>query len=101
MLWHIVRFTFADDMSETHRDELEDQLRSLVDHIDELRFIRVARDLDDPSVTGLISGFDDADGLAVYADHPAHVPVAARLREASKDIARLDVVTDDPPDALA
>lgn len=62
--------------------------------------MRVARDLEDPSVTGLVSGFADAAALKVYADHPAHVPVATRLRALSSDIARLDIETDDSADVL-
>lgn len=101
MLWHIVRFTFAEDTDSTDREQLEEALRGLADAIGEVRLLRVARDVDDERVTGLITGFDDADALAAYREHPDHVPVVARARELCADITRLDVVTHDPVDALA
>jgi len=99
VLWHIVRFRFPADVDPAARADLEARLAGL-DAIDEVRFVRVGRDLDDPQVTGLLTGFADEAALAVYRDHPEHVPVVARARELCEDIVRLDVVTDDPPDAL-
>jgi len=84
VLWHIVRFRFPADVDPAARADLEARLAGL----------------DDPQVTGLLTGFADEAALAVYRDHPEHVPVVARARELCEDIVRLDVVTDDPPDAL-
>lgn len=99
MLWHIVRFRFPDDVDAGERARFEAELAGL-DIIDEVRLVRVARDLDDPQVTGLITGFDDADALAVYRDHPEHVPVLQRARQLCESLTRLDVATDDDPAAL-
>jgi hypothetical protein len=100
VLWHIVRFRFAEGTAEADRRALLDDLAGLVDHIAELRFVRVAPSIEEPDVIGLISGLDDAEALAVYRDHPAHLPVVARARELCSEITRLDVMTDDPGDAL-
>jgi hypothetical protein len=100
MLWHIVTFRFSPEAGVAQRDALVSALTGLIDDIDELRFVRVAPSLDEPDVVGLLSGFDDAADLAVYRDHPAHLPVVARARELCAEITRLDLVTDDPPDAL-
>lgn len=100
MLWHIVRFRFAGDVEDGERVAFEDSLRGLAGRIDDLRLLRVARAVDEPDVTGLITGFADEAGLGNYRDHPAHVPVVARARELCAEITRLDVATADPPDAL-
>lgn len=97
MLWHIVRFRFPSDVDERERRDLEAALAALDEKIDEVTYLAVGRDLDDPRVTGLISGFDDEAGLAAYRDHPAHLPVVARARELCDDIQRLDVVAGAPP----
>ena len=91
MLWHIVRFRFPVDVDESTRAELEVALAGLDEHIGEVDYLAVGRDLDDPQVTGLVSAFADAAALAVYRDHPAHVPVVARARELCEEIQRLDV----------
>jgi hypothetical protein len=99
MLYHIVRFTFPPDVDETARARLEDDLASLAEHIEQVRWLEVERDLEDPLVTGLLSAFDDEAGLAVYRDHPAHLPVVATARELSERIDRLDVVAEGGPAA--
>ncbi|HUH08002.1 MAG TPA: Dabb family protein [Egibacteraceae bacterium] len=101
MLWHIVRFQFREDVPAEERAGAEDGLRSLVEAIPQITLLRLARAIDDERVTCLVTGFADAESYAVYAPHPAHVPVAARLRAACTDIVRLDFTTPDPPDALA
>ena len=100
MLWHIVRFRFPDGTDPADREALERDLAGL-DQIEEVRLVRVARDLDDPQVTGLITGFADVEALEVYRDHPDHVPVVQRARELCESVTRLDMVTGDAPDALA
>lgn len=101
MLWHIVRFRFAPDTDDAARAELAASLAALPDHIEELCFARAAPDLDEPDVLGLLTGFDDMAALDAYRNHPAHLPVVALARELCQEIVRLDLVTDDPPDALA
>ncbi len=100
MLWHIVKFRFAEDAASGEREELAMALAGLVGEIDELRFVRVAPSIDDPDVLALLTGFDDEAGLAVYRDHPAHLPVVARAGELCADVIRLDFLTEDPVDAL-
>jgi hypothetical protein len=96
MLYHIVRFTFPSDVDEAARRAFERDLAGL-DTIDEVRWLAVGRDLDDPRVTGLLSAFDDEAGLAVYRDHPTHLPVVATSRELCEQVHRLDVYSDDGP----
>lgn len=99
MLWHIVRFDCG-HLDAADRDDLEAQLRGLV-ALDVVRGLRLARDVDDPAVTGLLVALDDRDALAIYRDHPDHLPVVARVRELGVGATRLDVVTDDDPGVLA
>jgi hypothetical protein len=101
VLWHIVKFRFSEGGTEEDRVAAEEGLRGLAGQIPGLRFVRVARSLDEPDVTGLITGLDDADALAIYRTHPAHVPVARRAAELSSEIVRLDLETPDPADSLA
>ncbi|MTV23965.1 hypothetical protein FTX61_00805 [Nitriliruptoraceae bacterium ZYF776] len=99
VLWHVVRFELG-HLDEDTRADLERQLAALVD-LDVVRFLRLGRDVEDPAVTGLLVGLDDAAALAVYRDHPDHQPVVARVRELGVTATRLDVLTDDEPGALA
>jgi hypothetical protein len=97
MLWHIVRFTFPAEAAEDDRRALEAGLVGLEAQIDEVRYLAVGRDLDDPAITGLVTAFDDEQALAVYRDHPDHQPVVARARELCERIDRLDILADAPP----
>lgn len=102
MLWHVVRFRFPEDVDPEARASLERDLAALGDAIDEIAWLAVERDIEDPQVTGLLSGFAGEAELAVYRDHPAHVPVAARARQLAEEVHRLDVVAPvPPPDAAA
>lgn len=95
MIWHIVRLDFA-DIDEADRQDLEDRLAALTS-IDEVAWLRLARDVEDPAVTGLITAFDSVDDLASYRVHPDHIPVVERIRELGLSTARLDLATDDQP----
>lgn len=96
MLWHIVRFRFPADVDDGERQALERDLEGLAEVVDEVAWLAVGRDVDEPQVTGLLTLFDDHDALATYRDHPAHRPVVARARAMCEDIARLDMVADTP-----
>lgn len=98
MIWHIVRFDFG-GIDEVTRAELETQLAGL-DHIAEVGFLRLARDLQDEDITGLITGFASADDLAAYRVHPDHVPVVEAIRGTAAEVVRLDIHTDDDVTAL-
>ena len=99
MLWHIVRFDFA-GLDDALREELEDELRALAD-LDVVRGLRVARDVEEPTVTGLLVALDDDAALDAYRQHPDHLPLVHRIRELQVPAARLDVRTDDDPSLLA
>jgi hypothetical protein len=93
VIWHLVRFEMG-HLDETVRREVEASLAALV-ALDEVRWLRVARDVEDPSVTGLLTGFDDVDALTRYRVHPDHVPVVERIRSLGIATTRLDLATDD------
>lgn len=98
MIWHIVRFDMR-HLDAAVRQEVEASLAEL-GRLDEVAWLRVARDVEDPAYTGLLTGFADADALAAYRVHPDHLPVLERLRELEVPAVRLDVATDDDPAAL-
>jgi hypothetical protein len=93
VLWHIVKFRFRPEVSAADRTDFAHRLEGMDESIAELRAVHVAPSVDEPDVLGLITCLDDEAALAVYADHPAHVPVADRGRELCEEIIRLDMVT--------
>lgn len=99
MIWHLVRFDCS-GLDEPTRRAFEASLENLV-ALDEVAWLRVARDIEDPGVTGLLTGFADADALAAYRVEPRHRLVLDRIHELGLPTWRLDVATDDDPDLLA
>lgn len=99
MIWHVVRFDFA-DVDDGVRSEIEHDLQQLATGIDEVRWLRVARDVEEPAVTGLITVFADEADLATYRDHPEHRPVVQRIRDAGVGTVRMDLETADDPGGL-
>jgi hypothetical protein len=93
VIWHVVRFDCAEVDEDTRRD-LEAALAALA-RLDEVAWLRIARDVEDPTVTGLLTVFKDTDALARYRVHPEHVPVVERIRALGIPTVRLDVATDD------
>lgn len=98
MIWHIVRFDFGATDEDTRRD-LEARLEGLIG-IDEVAWVRVGRDLDDPAVTGYVSVFRTAEDLETYRTHPDHVPVVEAIRDAGVTATRIDIETSDEPSDL-
>lgn len=96
MLWHIVRFRFPPTVDDATRRALEEDLERLDDVIDEVVWLAVARDIDEPGVTGLLTVFADERALAVYRGHPAHTPIVERARALCDEIVRLDVEAGTP-----
>lgn len=97
MLWHIVRFQFSDDVDDGERRALEHDIAALAGTIDEVAWLAVARDVDEPAVTGLLTLFHDAGALATYREHPRHVPVVERARALCESISRVDMQAGVPP----
>ncbi len=95
MIWHVVRFDCS-EVEEGTRREVEASLAALAD-LEEVAWLRVARDVEEPTVTGLLTVFTDADALARYRVHPEHVPVVERIRALGIPTVRLDIATDDDP----
>ena len=93
MLRHIILFKFKETASPSDRDGLKAMLEALPAQIDVIRefqvgydIIRAARSYD----MGLVSTYDDQDSLAIYAKHPAHLPVVDRAREICESVIAVD-----------
>lgn len=99
MIWHVVRFELG-SLSEEVRTDVEAQLAALAD-LDVVSFLRVGRDIVDPSVTGLVVGLADEAALEAYRVHPDHQPVVQRITELEVPRVRLDIVSDDDPAVFA
>jgi pyridoxine 5'-phosphate synthase PdxJ len=98
VIWHLVRFDLG-HLDEDLRREVEADLAGLED-LDEVAWLRVARDVEQPEVTGLMTAFVDAEALATYRVHPRHVPVVERIRDLEVPTVRMDLPTDDDPTTL-
>lgn len=98
MIWHIVRFDMG-AVDEVTRASIEDDLVGLT-ALDDVAWLRVARDVDDPAMTGLMTAFADHDALERYRVHPEHLPVVQRVRDLGIPSVRLDIATDDDPATL-
>jgi hypothetical protein len=98
MIWHIVRLDMG-ELDEATRVSIEDELAAL-GALDDVAWLRLARDIEDPSVTGLITVFADHDALERYRVHPDHVPVVQRMRGLAIPAVRIDIATDDDPTTL-
>ena len=95
MIWHIVRFDMS-GIDESVREDIEAELAGLA-ALDEVAWLRVARDVEEPAFTGLITVFADARALDAYRRHPRHLPVVERIRSLGIPATRLDVATPDDP----
>lgn len=98
MIWHIVRFDFTGIDADDRRD-IEHRLAGL-DAIDVVGWLRVARDIDDEHVTGLLTVFATVEDLETYRTHPEHVPVVTDIATLGVGITRIDMATDDQVEAL-
>lgn len=100
MLWHVVKFRMRPEVTAAERAEFTALLEGLAGAIPSLRFARVGPSIDEADVVGLLTGFDDVAGLEAYKVHEAHLPVIEMINALSVETVRLDLVTDDPSDAL-
>lgn len=89
MIWHIVRFDLS-SLDEGTRVEIEEALADLA-RLEVVAWLEVARDLDSPGITGLLSLFASYEDLEAYRVHPDHVPVVERIRGLEIPVTRLDV----------
>ncbi len=99
MIWHIVRFDLSSLPAEV-REEIEASLRGLAD-LEVVAWLEVARDVDDPGITGLLTLFASYEDLEAYRVHPHHVPVVERIRDLGVPVTRLDLDAEVPPADLA
>jgi len=77
-LRHIVTLTFCDDTTPEQVAAIADSLRELPSQIPELRSYVVGADAgltEGNAHLAVVADFDDAEGWAVYRDHPAHQAV--------------------------
>ena len=95
MLHHIVLFAFNDDVPASERAAILDALRGLRSSVPSLRSLEVGLNISPARAQGhthvLLETFDDRAGLAAYTDHPAHLPVAARIRGAVSQLLAVDL----------
>jgi hypothetical protein len=95
VIWHIVSLDMSaieDDL----RTEVERDLEGLRE-LDVVAWLAVARDVDSPSTTGLLTLFANYEDLETYREHPDHLPVVQRIRDLGIPITRLDVEAGVPP----
>lgn len=93
MLWHLARFDMSSLDDET-REDLEDQMLGLAE-IEDVAFLRVAHDVNEPNVTVFLSVFEDLAGFRRYEAHPIHIPVLTRCQQLNLPVVHLDFPTDD------
>jgi hypothetical protein len=98
VIWHVVGFDTG-DLDEATRRTFVEQLAALAS-LDVVAWLRVARDIEDPAVVGLLTAFADADDLAAYRVHPDHASVLGLIRDLGLPTVRLDIPTDDDPATL-
>ncbi len=99
MIWHIVRFDLS-SLDAPTRAEIERDLAAL-GRLDVVSWLEVARDLDTPGITGLLSLFASYEDLEAYRVHPEHVPVVERIRGLGIPVTRLDVQAGIPAEGTA
>jgi hypothetical protein len=95
VLRHIVLWTFNDSVPASERTAIVEAIRGLLLSVPSLRSLEVGENQSPARAQGythiLVETFDDRDGLAAYASHPAHVPVLARIRAAAAQLIAVDL----------
>ena len=95
---HMVWIRFHDDISDERRQAHLDGLRGLARHVPGIERVVVGENFTDRAqgfTHGLLVRLTDRQALATYQDHPAHVAVAAPLKE-DADLMAMDIETDQP-----
>lgn len=98
MIWHIVSFDMS-GVDDATQIELEQRLAALA-QLDVVAWLEVARDVDVPTRTGLLSAFETIADLEAYRHHPEHVPVVDSLRDLGIPVSRVDIEAPLPPTSL-
>ena len=95
VLRHIVLFAFKDDVPAAERTAILAALEGLRTTVSSLRSLEIGDNISPARAQGythvLCETFDDRAGLAAYVAHPAHVPVAARIRAATAQLLAVDL----------
>jgi len=83
MIKHIVLFKFKDENKKVFMKQIKEELENLTDIIEELKGMEVGLNLlsnsDMPDLS-LTSTFNNKEGLSIYANHPEHQKVVAKIR---------------------
>lgn len=94
-LRHVVLWAFRDTVPGDERDALLADLRALGAAVPSLRSVALGPNISPARAQGythvMLQTFDDQAGLEAYQAHPAHLPVAARLREAVAQLCVVDL----------
>jgi stress responsive alpha/beta barrel protein len=92
---HVVLWAFKDGVPQAERDAILTAVRALAAAVPSLRSLEVGENVSPARAQGythvLLETFDDREGLAAYASHPAHLPVLARLRDAAAQLLAVDL----------
>ena len=95
MFHHIVVFRFRDDVAAETIAEIRRDLQGLPALVDSIRSYVVGTNARvNPNTWDLVlvAAFDDEDGYRLYAQHPDHLVVVARIRELTTDRAAIQTV---------
>jgi hypothetical protein len=93
MIKHIVFFKFKPELSESDRDKVIEELKTLPEKIDFIRSFEAGLDLirSPRSWDGaLIETFDDLDALNLYQRHDDHIPIIEMMRQSCDAIGSVD-----------
>lgn len=92
---HMVWIRFKAGVDARRQQHHLDALRGLRDKVPGIRHLAVGPNITDRAMGythGLLVTLESAAALAVYADHPEHVPVAAALKQ-DADLLAMDIET--------
>lgn len=93
MLKHVVLFKFKPETTEDEIDNLATGLGALPEIITGIREFVFGRDVVRSERSydfGLVSSFDDRDGLDAYAIHPDHQRVVTHIKQICSSVAAVD-----------